>query len=334
MSAEKEELKINLKFSNLFPPLLPTERRRLEKSIKREGCRDPIIINEKSEIIDGHNRYSICQEHNISFETRCMQFNSEMQAVKWILENQLGRRNLSLYGKGVAAIRFKDTFAEIAKANQRAGGGAVREKSTEPVNTRQELASLAGISTNTILKIETIEKYADEETKEKLRRGDTSISINKVYKKIREKLANPNPVPQMPSLLNETPQQDHEEWSDDFPKEESIPSSPSLSTEPPTLTRRADDVPAVEEHDDICKPFTKQATQETTPIQSELSNDLFSRHSKFFSSEPENDDHRLAFSVKLVRLILVGKFKNKDNRVELLLQVESLIEKFRSKNNP
>ena len=45
-------------------------------------------------IIDGHNRYEICQKEGLHFEIEEMSFETEQEAMVWIINNQLGRRNL------------------------------------------------------------------------------------------------------------------------------------------------------------------------------------------------------------------------------------------------
>ncbi|MGL6196973.1 MAG: hypothetical protein ACRC2T_19345, partial [Thermoguttaceae bacterium] len=51
--------------------------------------------------------------------------------------------------------------------------------------TRQEIADTAGVSDNTVSKVEYIAEYADDETKEKLRKGEKGTSINKEYTKLK-----------------------------------------------------------------------------------------------------------------------------------------------------
>ena len=82
-------------FARLLPKLTRDERNALEESLLKEGCRDPIVTWHGT-IIDGHNRYSICQKHNIPFKIKKMDELSDEDAVKtWIINNQLSRRNLT-----------------------------------------------------------------------------------------------------------------------------------------------------------------------------------------------------------------------------------------------
>ena len=83
-------------------------------------------------------------------------------------------------------LKLEPLIAARAKAHQRASGGAVPQKSAKPpIDTRAELAALAGVSHNTIAKVKTITEHAPEAVKEKLRRGDSDVSINSAYQDIR-----------------------------------------------------------------------------------------------------------------------------------------------------
>ena len=46
-------------------------------------------------IIDGHNRYEICTRNNIHFETKQLELSTREEAINWIIDHQLGRRNLA-----------------------------------------------------------------------------------------------------------------------------------------------------------------------------------------------------------------------------------------------
>jgi ParB-like nuclease domain len=94
----KGQITIKEEFKNLIPPLAEEEFLQLEANILSEGCREPVIVwqNEKEYIlIDGHNRYTICQKHGLSFRYEIKQFALEEDAKLWMINNQLGRRNLT-----------------------------------------------------------------------------------------------------------------------------------------------------------------------------------------------------------------------------------------------
>lgn len=102
-------LKINKEFQSLIPPLSIEEYQQLEKNIIADGCREPLVVWQGT-IVDGHNRYKICTEHNIPFNIVEKQFDSEEDAIHWIILNLLGRRNtpIEIQSKGVSQD-MKDT---------------------------------------------------------------------------------------------------------------------------------------------------------------------------------------------------------------------------------
>lgn len=89
------DLKIKEEFKSLIPKLTAEEYEGLEQSIIQDGCRDKIVIW-KGYIIDGHNRYEICNKHNITFEVlEKDNLETEADVKLWIKNNQCHRKNLS-----------------------------------------------------------------------------------------------------------------------------------------------------------------------------------------------------------------------------------------------
>ena len=56
-------LTVDPEFSALCTDLSPEEMNLLENSLEVDGCREPIAVwaNHYDTILDGHNRYRICQ---------------------------------------------------------------------------------------------------------------------------------------------------------------------------------------------------------------------------------------------------------------------------------
>jgi len=94
------EAKINIdpEIQSLIPSLKPDEMAKLRESILEEGCRDPLVVwKDHGLLLDGHNRYAICQELGKPYSVLELEFPDKDHAMLWILKNQLGRRNLSDY---------------------------------------------------------------------------------------------------------------------------------------------------------------------------------------------------------------------------------------------
>ncbi|PWK20043.1 hypothetical protein LV89_03853 [Arcicella aurantiaca] len=96
---------------NLIPPLSDEEFEQLEINIKKHGCQTPIQLWQapKKELglpytqiddlvyvlIDGHNRHKICTANNLAFEVYMLSFQTLKEAKDYMINLQLGRRNLS-----------------------------------------------------------------------------------------------------------------------------------------------------------------------------------------------------------------------------------------------
>ena len=89
-------LKIDPEFSAQILPPSFQELQQLEMNMIRDGkLTDPIIVWHKT-ILDGHNRYNLLKKHSfIEYEIKEMELSSRQEALIWICNHQLGRRNLT-----------------------------------------------------------------------------------------------------------------------------------------------------------------------------------------------------------------------------------------------
>ncbi len=93
---ESDNVKIDREFQNLIPPLSPSELADLHRSLDAEGCRDALIIWKGEKLlIDGHNRLRYCREKGYPFPVIEKEFASRDEVKAYIINEQLGRRNLS-----------------------------------------------------------------------------------------------------------------------------------------------------------------------------------------------------------------------------------------------
>lgn len=178
-------IRIDNEFKNLIPPLTSEERQGLEESILKEGCRDALVLWGDI-LIDGHNRFEICTKHSIPFETVQREFKDRGSVIEWIILNQFGRRNLPVHERARLALRLKPVIAEKAKEQQYLGVNQYTKslsqnsvKPSAPIDTQKELAKIAGVSHDTIAKVEHIEEEAPAPVVTASRQGQ--ISVNAAY---------------------------------------------------------------------------------------------------------------------------------------------------------
>src|ERR1044072_8865443 len=117
-----EESAVNItiddELRSFIDPLTPVEYAALERSLQAEGCRDALVLW-RDVLIDGHNRYEICQKHGIPFRTvHNNNFATLEDVMLWVIDNNLARRSVSDFQRGMLALRKKEIVA--ARAAQRA----------------------------------------------------------------------------------------------------------------------------------------------------------------------------------------------------------------------
>ncbi|NBB31234.1 hypothetical protein [Cellulophaga sp. BC115SP] len=123
----KKELVVLEKLKKFIPPLAPDERAQLEQNILAFGCKDPLIVWETKRsainpeasnpddvcyvLIDGHNRHEICQKFGLDFRVNLIEIPTFEQAQDFMIDHQLGRRNLSVeqmaYLRGMKYLALK-----------------------------------------------------------------------------------------------------------------------------------------------------------------------------------------------------------------------------------
>ena len=198
---KSDELIIDKEFEGLLPVLTPDESENLEQSILNNGLLDPIKIWEEPKtgrfiIIDGHNRYRILKKNNISLNywdykiIYADELPTRNDVKRWMLEQQLGRRNLSDIEKYEIVQKFKSVFEQKAKQNQSLGGKGLSNLSK--VNTRKQMANATGVSEGSYRKIDAVMQSDNEELKQKLR--DKKISTDAAYKKLKKKELDQKPL--------------------------------------------------------------------------------------------------------------------------------------------
>ena len=105
----------------------------------------PILVWGKT-IIDGHKRYRILQKHpDIPYSVRNIVFEDRNQALSWICENQLGRRNLSPAQKKVL-IGTRYEAEKTSHGGSRKKNSSDQNEHLKKVNTRQRMAMEMGVS--------------------------------------------------------------------------------------------------------------------------------------------------------------------------------------------
>ena len=188
-------------------PLTPDEHDALERSLLAEGCRDALVLW-GDVLVDGHNRYGICTQHGLPFQTvQNPRFQSMEDVHLWMIDQHLGRRSLSDFQRGVLALRKREIVAERrAKAHADKAAEPAPEAPTgdapwegdapaaalaavlepKPLQSREDIARAARLSASQVGMIEKIQKQAAPEVVAAVRSGDISLNAAAVVATLPE----------------------------------------------------------------------------------------------------------------------------------------------------
>jgi hypothetical protein len=178
---------VNPDLKAYIDPLTPEEHEALERSLLTEGCRDALVLW-GDVLVDGHNRYGICQKHGIPFQTLQSTLFQNIEDVHlWMIDQHLGRRSVSDFQRGVLALRKREILADKARqteatstadsaAPEAAQGATESVVAPSPIKTREDLAKAARLSSNQVVLIEKIQKQATPEVVAAVKSGVISIN--------------------------------------------------------------------------------------------------------------------------------------------------------------
>ncbi|MCA6218539.1 plasmid replication/partition related protein [Ideonella sp. B7] len=191
-------------------PLRPEEEEALEQSLLAEGCREALVLW-GDVLVDGHNRYRLCTQHGIPFRTVQNPRLKTLEDVQlWMIDQQLGRRSVSNYQRGVLALRKRElletrrsarmaALADAAPVAVEAAAPAQGEAATppwdgegtppaepagaaaptaepKPLDSREAVAKAARLSSAQVQMIEKIQHQAAPEVVAAVRAGTLSIN--------------------------------------------------------------------------------------------------------------------------------------------------------------
>ena len=217
---------IDEEFKNLIPPLTADEYAQLEENCVKEGIRDPLVVWKQDDgnsiLIDGHNRFKTIAKHMLHYNEIWMQFKDRDEAKLWIIENQLGRRNLPLFDTVTLNDQKRDILAKQAKEKQQSGKADPDKKSCQGATQKEKnridrknktdykIAKLAGTSEDTVRKVRAINESNDEKLKEQIRSGD--VSINQGYRIVKG-IEDKHPAKAMQEFI-EKKKEEHREFKE------------------------------------------------------------------------------------------------------------------------
>ncbi len=218
MTIDFKKIQIDEELKDLLPRLSEDDSNSLTQSLIENGFdqkfgRIKVWFPEDNDgtgyIVDGHNRYKICRKNDIELSDYCFEpvyFDSKEEVIKWMLENQLARRNLQTIQRIAIAEKYRSIFEKQAKERQSEYHGNQYDKKREvPQNfvevqnrkkqdneTNAKLAKMADVNRETYRQAKRVLDSDNEEVKRRVLSGKISISAG--YRELRNN-SNENSVP-------------------------------------------------------------------------------------------------------------------------------------------
>lgn len=194
MEKQLYELKIDTELERFFPPLSENEIAILTNSLINDGCISPLIVWNGT-IIDGYNRYRICHEKNIPFEYIEKVFENKESVKLWMLDEQIGRRNISDFSKCELAYSLEKKIREAVENKRREAISRYRKAETglnltQSHRTADIIADYVGVSSSKWKMAKFIIENADANLKRQIRKKE--ISIYAAYKKLKHDVPSEN----------------------------------------------------------------------------------------------------------------------------------------------
>lgn len=154
---QSKDVKLDPEIRKAIPEADPNVRSKLKKMIQMEGATEPLTVSVDGLLLDGYLRHDIYKELKIDdFPVKAVEVSGKKDCLLWRVLHNMARRHLNTFARGVVALTLKPAIEQAAKRNQVNGGKG--RKVQKRINTWQALAKLASAGTDTMKKIEAIDK--------------------------------------------------------------------------------------------------------------------------------------------------------------------------------
>jgi ParB-like chromosome segregation protein Spo0J len=183
-------------YHKLVRPLSEKEYSDLRESMKTHGQLVPITVNQDGVILDGHNRFNICQELGIAPVVVRREFQNKAAEKLFVIESNLKRRHLTDIEKVELGMQLEALEKELASERMLSGKPSVKmtkgEEQGEGVSSnelgvkgqaRDIAAKKVELSPTTYHRGKTVLEKGSDEIKEQVKEGKTSISA--AYEKVK-----------------------------------------------------------------------------------------------------------------------------------------------------
>lgn len=179
---------IDPEFAALLPPPTQEVLARLEMKLSVEKFRDPLVVwTGPNILLDGHTRLKLCEKYDIDYTIEYLSFPDRAAAKQWIIDNQLGRRNLTDERRAYF-IGLDDLNRKQAQGGDHRSTGSNGQNVPLIGDTAEVVGEKHGVSGRTVRRdaefAEAVDAIgaSDPDTKEEILSGRSGMSKAEVVK--------------------------------------------------------------------------------------------------------------------------------------------------------
>lgn len=178
-----KEVQVLPELESFITPLSRDAFAQLRENILEEGIREPLMVwvnGDQEILVDGHNRFRIAKEYDLPYKKARKGFKGLEEVKKWMIQNQLGRRNLT-----DLELSY---FRGLLYNQKKQGWGGKRESEGTPVKTAKLIADEYKVNERTILRDERLYQGIENigrknpGLKRQILSGDVKIPKGKIQK--------------------------------------------------------------------------------------------------------------------------------------------------------
>jgi 16S rRNA G966 N2-methylase RsmD len=185
------KIRIKKEYEGLVPRMTKEVFTSLMSSIRESGQLEPIAINNRSEVLDGHNRLRVCKKLKLEPIFEVKTFDNPSYEKLYIIDVNLQRRQLTAAQRVQLSLKKKPILQELAKKNsqinlKRGSNNNIRSPNMQICTLgriNEKIANDSGVSARQVSKVETILEKARPVLKDRVLNG--TIKIDKAYKQIK-----------------------------------------------------------------------------------------------------------------------------------------------------
>lgn len=207
--------------ADAYPMIDGEEFTKLVDSVKRNGLREPIILNhDRTILVDGRNRYRACEQAGVDpvYETLGSHYD-ELMTLNLIVDRNERRRDLNAGQKAMVALALEPMFAKAAKAGRpigsttnttttdsektpadlREAGEWVEPRARHERESAARAAKVVGASGRAVQQAKAVQRDAPD-LAAKVRTGE--LALDRADRERKQRLAampKPEPTPTKPS---------------------------------------------------------------------------------------------------------------------------------------